>query len=82
MYSENSTSVALVIALYLAVTFIFAFVSGRKTSKGEFMEEYFVGGRQTGPWVLGLTWIATMASGGTFIGVPGLLHTYGWIVFL
>lgn len=46
------------------------------------MEEYFVGGRQTGPWVLGLTWVATMASGGTFIGVPGLIHSYGWIIFL
>ncbi|MFD2191271.1 sodium/pantothenate symporter [Pistricoccus aurantiacus] len=82
MYSENSTQVALVIALYLAITFLFAFISGRKTKKGDFMEEYFVGGRQIGPWVLGLTWIATMASGGTFIGVPGLLHSYGWSVFL
>ncbi len=82
MYSENATQVALVIALYLGITFVFAFVSGRKTSKGDFMSEYFVGGRQTGPWVLGLTWIATMASGGTFIGVPGLIHSYGWIVFL
>lgn len=82
MYSENATQVALVIALYLGITFLFAFVSGRKTAEGDFMEEYFVGGRQTGPWILGLTWIATMASGGTFIGVPGLIHSYGWIVFL
>ena len=82
MYSENATQVAIVIAIYLAITFGFAFLSGRKTEKGDFMEEYFVGGRQTGPWILGLTWIATMASGGTFIGVPGLIHSYGWIVFL
>lgn len=82
MYSENATQVALVIALYLGITFLFAFISGRKTAEGDFMEEYFVGGRQTGPWILGLTWIATMASGGTFIGVPGLIHSYGWIVFL
>lgn len=82
MYSENATQVALVIALYLGITFLFAFASGRKTAKGDFMEEYFVGGRQTGPWILGLTWIATMASGGTFIGVPGLIHSHGWIVFL
>ena len=82
MYSENATQVAFVIALYLGVTFLFAFVSGRKTGEGDFMEEYFVGGRQTGAWILGLTWIATMASGGTFIGVPGLIHSYGWILFL
>ena len=82
MYSENATQVALVIALYIGVTYLFAFVSGRKTEEGDFMEEYFVGGRQTGSWILGLTWIATMASGGTFIGVPGLIHSYGWILFL
>ena len=44
------------------------------------MKEYFVGGRRTGPWLLGLTWIATMASGGTFIGVLPLIHSCGWIV--
>ncbi|WP_136247255.1 sodium/pantothenate symporter [Halomonas borealis] len=82
MYSENSTQVALIIGLYLAITFLFAFISGRRNKQGDFMEEYFVGGRQIGPWVLGLTWIATMASGGTFIGVPGLLYSYGWSVFL
>lgn len=82
MYSENAHLVAWVIAIYLAVTFLFAVISGRRVGRGDFMEEFFVGGRQIGPWVLGLTWIATMASGGTFIGVPGLLHSYGWIVFL
>jgi SSS family transporter len=82
MYTENASNVGLVILFYLAVTFLFAWVSGRKNAQGSFMEEYFVGGRSTGPWVLALTWVATMSSGGIYIGVPALAHTFGWILLL
>ncbi len=46
------------------------------------MEDFFVAGREIGPWVLALTWVATAASGGTFIGAPALAHTYGWVLLL
>lgn len=32
--------------------------------------------------MLGLTWIATAASGGSFIGTPALAYSYGWSVML
>lgn len=82
MYTSNATEVALVMVLYLAITFLFAWLSGRETAKGEYLEEYFVGGRKTGPWVLALTWAATATSGGLFIGVPALAHTFGWVLLL
>ncbi|MDP6442993.1 MAG: hypothetical protein QF805_04310, partial [Pirellulaceae bacterium] len=37
--------------------------SPRKT---EFETEYYVGGRSFGPWVLAMSWVATLASGGSF----------------
>lgn len=82
MYTAHANEVGLIIVLYLAVTFLFAWLSSRKTAEGDFLEEYFVGGRKTGPWVLALTWAATMTSGGLFIGVPALAHAFGWILLL
>ena len=81
MYSSNA-QVWFAFILYLAVTFGLAYFAHRRASKQAFMEDFFVAGRQIGPWVLGLTWIATAASGGTFIGSPALAHTYGWSVML
>ena len=81
MYAAN-TQVWFAFVLYLAATFYFAYLAHRKSSKSGFMEDFFVAGRSIGPWVLGLTWIATAASGGTFIGSPALGHTFGWSVML
>ena len=81
MYSSDS-QVWFAFILYLAITFGLAYFAHRRASKKAFMEDFFVAGRQIGPWVLGLTWIATAASGGTFIGSPALAHTYGWSVML
>jgi len=72
----------LAFAFYLGATFFFAWLANRRKSAAGFMEDFFVGGRETGAWVMALTWIATAASGGTFIGAPALAHTYGWILLL
>ncbi|MCB9383384.1 MAG: sodium/solute symporter [Bryobacterales bacterium] len=68
--------------LYLAATFGFAWLAHRKGQGGSFLDEFFVAGRSIGPWTLALTWIATAASGGSFIGVPALAYTYGWPILL
>ena len=81
MYASG-TYVWFAFALYLAATFYFAYLAHRRASKTRFMEDFFVAGRSIGPWVLGLTWIATAASGGTFIGSPALGYTFGWSVML
>lgn len=79
---ESAPLVRVAFALYLAFTFLLAYLARRQAVAGGFLREFFVGGRTIGPWVLGLTWIATSASGGTFIGAPALAHTNGWSVML
>lgn len=79
---ESAPLVRVAFALYLAFTFLLAYLARRQAVSGGFLREFFVGGRTIGPWVLGLTWIATSASGGTFIGAPALAHTNGWSVML
>ncbi len=81
MYA-SSPQVWLAFGLYLVVTFALAHLAHRRSRGASFLEDFFVAGREIGPWVLALTWTATMASGGTFIGTPALAHTYGWPVML
>ncbi len=52
----------------------------KAVERGGFMNGYFLGNRGLGAWALALT--ATVQSGGTFMGFPSLVYTYGWIVAL
>ena len=79
---ESASSVQVAFAVYIALTFGLAYLARRRAVQGGFLKEFLVGGRTIGPWVLGLTWIATAASGGTFIGAPALAHANGWSVML
>ena len=79
---QSAPSVRLAFAVYICLTFLLAHLARRQAVRGGFLREFFVGGRTIGPWVLGLTWIATSASGGTFIGAPALAHANGWSVML
>ena len=80
--TSDRAQVGFAFALYLGVTFLLAYLAHRRAKKGRFLEDFFVAGREIGPWVLALTWIATSASGGTFIGAPSLAHRYGWTLLL
>ncbi len=75
---ERSVSVVLSFILYIVITFVLAWLAQRKARGQRFLEEFFVAGRGIGAWVLALTWVATMASGGTFIGAPALAWQNGW----
>lgn len=79
---SDKAHVGLAFTLYLGITFLLAYLAHRRAGKGRFLEDFFVARREMGPWVLALTWIATSASGGTFIGAPSLAHRYGWILLL
>jgi SSS family solute:Na+ symporter/sodium/pantothenate symporter len=50
--------------------------------RGSFLKEYFLGDRQLNAWVLGLTYVATSVSAGSFMGFPSLIYTHGWIMAL
>ena len=53
----------------------------RKNAKN-FSEEYFVGGRSFGAWLVAFMWATSWTSGGTFIGTPAVYYTFGWSALL
>ncbi|MCP4190884.1 MAG: hypothetical protein GY768_09675 [Planctomycetaceae bacterium] len=79
----NDSNVALVtFSIYLVLVMIIAWLSSRVASSGGFISEYFLGSRNLGVWAFALTFAATSASGGTFVGFPALIYTHGWVLAL
>lgn len=76
----NSAIVAFV--LYIGLVLWLAWLSSRVVHRKSFLNEYFLGGRSLGVWAFALTFAATSASGGSFIGFPSLVYTHGWSVAL
>lgn len=74
------------IALALVVTFAIGIVLHKtmERKKTSFQEDYFIGGRSLGPFVLTFTLLASAASAGTFIGSPGVSYNAGfsWVLIL
>ncbi|MFN3189395.1 MAG: sodium:solute symporter family transporter [Aureliella sp.] len=81
---DNSGANAALIAFagYLGIVFLLAWLSGRVKSSSSFLNDYFLGGRNLGVWAFALTFAATSASGGSFIGFPSLVYSHGWSVAL
>ncbi|OON39255.1 sodium/panthothenate symporter [Izhakiella australiensis] len=54
----------------------------RKRREGNFLNEYFLGGRSMGGFVLAMTLAATYISASSFIGGPGAAYKYGlgWVL--
>ena len=69
---------------YLALTLLLAIWARRSTQKGSgnFIEEYFIGGRSMGGFVLAMTIIATYTSASSFVGGPGVAYKLGlgWVL--
>ena len=63
---------------YMMGVFVIAVLAHQYLKKGDFETEYYVGSRSFGAWVLAMSWVATMASGGSFLGYPSLVYSYGW----
>lgn len=71
--------------VYLALMLYIAYRSNRVTTQtgGEgFLQEYFIGGRSMGGFVLAMTLIATYTSASSFIGGPGVAYKLGlgWVL--
>lgn len=79
IYGINWGTVAALLFV-LAFSGWLGFRAQRKIERKEFMTGYFLGNRGLGAWVLALT--ATVQSGGTFMGFPSLVYSYGWVVAL
>jgi sodium/pantothenate symporter len=80
--ASGDYSTLIVFILYtFAVLFLGWFAAKMRQSKS-FMNEYFLGGRSLGFFAFALTFAATAISGGTFLGFPAFVYTYGWVTGL
>lgn len=69
--------------LYLILVYYMAFYSNRILSRsGNFLEEYFIGSRGMGGFVLAMTLVATYTSASSFVGGPGVAYKmgFGWVL--
>ena len=83
MNVAGTTNTALIsFGIYLLGVFFLAWLSSRVREKKEFIGEYFLGSRNLGLWAFALTFAATSASGGSFMGFPSLIYTHGWVLAL
>ena len=69
------------LALYTVMLAHHAWTGNRKT-KG--LADYYVGGRNMGGWVIGLSFFATYASTNSFVGFSGRTYAWGlpWMLFI
>jgi sodium/pantothenate symporter len=67
---------------YMVGVFLLGALAHRLLKKGAFLKEFFLGDRGLGAWVLGLTYVATSVSAGSFVGFPSLIYRHGWIMAL
>ncbi|MFW6315211.1 MAG: sodium/pantothenate symporter [Desulfohalobiaceae bacterium] len=75
--------VLLPLVLYLLLIYILAAYSNRILARsGNFLEEYFIGSRGMGGFVLAMTLVATYTSASSFVGGPGVAYQMGlgWVL--
>src|SRR6478609_7406946 len=68
------------LVLFIVASVWLGTVAQRVVERSQFIQGYFQGNRGLGAWTIALT--ATVQSGGTFMGFPSYVYTYGWIVAL
>lgn len=67
---------------YLLLVFGVAFYAYRQRQKGDFLSDYYIGGRSMSGFVLAMTTAATYVGASSFIGGPGAAYKYGlgWVL--
>lgn len=76
-------AVIIPLLLFLVIIFIIGvWASTYLKSSNSFLQEYFLGGRQLGGFILAMTMTATYGSASSFIGGPGAAYTQGlgWVL--
>ena len=74
----SSYTVIGALLIFIAASIWLGAQAQKRIEKKSFLSGYFLGNRGLGAWTMALT--ATVQSGGTFMGFPSLVYTYGWIV--
>ncbi|WP_433742607.1 sodium/pantothenate symporter [Falsibacillus pallidus] len=75
--------VVIPLLIFLILVFIAgAYASRFVNTKASFLQEYFLGSRELGGFILAMTMIATYGSAGSFIGGPGAAYNVGlaWVL--
>jgi SSS family solute:Na+ symporter/sodium/pantothenate symporter len=80
--AQACPSTLLAFAGYMVGVFLLGALSHQLLKRGTFLKEYFLGDRQLNAWVLGLTYVATSVSAGSFVGFPSLIYMHGWVMAL
>ncbi|KAB2336059.1 sodium/panthothenate symporter [Cytobacillus depressus] len=68
---------------FLVLIFVIGFWASKQVNtSNSFLQEYFLGGREFGGFILAMTMIATYGSASSFIGGPGIAYTQGlgWVL--
>ncbi|HEN3615487.1 TPA: sodium/pantothenate symporter [Yersinia enterocolitica] len=76
------TDVVLPLVGYLVMVFGLSAYAYTRRKTGNFLNEYFIGNRSMGGFVLAMTLTATYISASSFIGGPGAAYKYGlgWVL--
>jgi SSS family solute:Na+ symporter/sodium/pantothenate symporter len=77
-----SPATLIAFAAYMGGVMLLGALSHKLLRRGSFLKEYFLGDRQLNAWVLGLTYVATSVSAGSFVGFPSLIYRHGWCMAL
>lgn len=75
--------VVLPLIIFLVIIFCIGFWASTYLKQSDsFLNEYFLGGRQLGGFILAMTMTATYGSASSFIGGPGVAYTQGlgWVL--
>jgi len=77
-----NSSLIIPLIIYILVVFCLASLTRKHRKTGNFLNEYFVGNRSMGGFVLAMTLAATYASASSFIGGPGAAYKMGlgWVL--
>src|SRR5260370_14352082 len=79
----KATSYTLVAFIgYMAGVFLLGALAHKLLKRGSFFKDYFLADRQLNAWLLGLTYVPTSVSPGSFMGFPSLISVTGWIIAL
>ncbi|MDQ0253251.1 sodium/pantothenate symporter [Evansella vedderi] len=75
--------VVIPLIVFVASIFVVGFWSSRYIkASNNFLQEYFLGSRELGGFILAMTMVATYGSASSFIGGPGVAYTQGlgWVL--
>lgn len=82
----DKISIIATLVIYLGLVFAIALwgkrAASKKTDVNGFLEEYFIGSRSMGGFVLAMAVITTYTSASSFVGGPGVAYKlgFGWIL--